>query len=212
MLPKTQESLTSTTSGPSTTQLPTSTRPNGSNTTEKLPIPRLSTVKSSPDLLQSASKNHSPVLQFTSTSRVMQNGIQSTANKEPVNVHRTSSTAQSIGSAVAISSPCVSGGSQAAKTLIDVTPTIFTIGNSSNDELSRNGDIVEGMFDGIDEGSVSNDQVFNNRRTENKSPPVIVIDDDRSNKQEVLTVEEHSLSHSHHNQSELQLRSPKRKG
>lgn len=211
MLPKTQESLTSMTSGPSTTQLPTSTRPNGSNTTEKLPIPKLSTVKSSPDLLQSSSKNHSPVLQFTSTSRVTQNGVQSTANKEPVNVHRTSSTVQSVGPAVAISSPCVGGGSQVARTSTDVTSTIFTIGNS-NDELSRNGDIVEGMFDGIDEGSVSNDQEFNNRRTENKSPPVIVIDDDRSNKQGVLTVEEHSLSHSYHNQSELQLRSPKRKG
>ena len=210
MLPKTQESLTSSTSSPSTIQLPA--RPSASSSMEKLPLPRLSTVKSSPDLLQSSSKSHSPVLQIISASKVTQNGIQSTANKDPINVHKTSSTVQSIGSAVAISSPCVSGGHQVARTSIDVTSTVFTIGNSSNDELFRNGDIVEGMFDSIDEGSVSNDQEFNNRRTENKSPPVIVINDDRSQEQGVLTVEEHSLSHSHHNQSELQLRSPKRKG
>lgn len=211
MLPRTQESLTTTTSSPSTTQHPM--RPNENNTSEKLPLPRLLTVNSPPVLLKSSNKNHSPVLQFTGTGRVVLNGIQSTANKEPVNVHRPPSTVQPIEPAVAMSTPCVSGGSHAAKTSIDVTSTFFGIGNS-NDVLSRNGhDIVEGMFDGMDDQSVFNDQVFSDRRTENKSPPVIVIDDnERIEEQGVVTVGEHSLPHCHQNQSEVHLRSPKRKG
>ena len=211
MLPKTQESLTTTTSSPSTTQHPM--RPNENHTSEKLPLPRLLTVNSPPVLLKSSSKNHSAVLQFTSTGRVVLNGIQSTANKEPVNVHRPSSSVQPIEPAVAMSAPCVSGGSHAAKTSIDVTSTFFGIGNS-NDVLCRNGDdIVEGMFDGMDDQSVFNDQVFSDRRTENKSPPVIVIDDnERIEEQGVVTVGEHSLPHCHQNQSEVHLRSPKRKG
>ena len=208
MLPRTQESLASRTPSPSATQH--ATRTNVNNTTEKLPLPRLSTINSAPDLLKPS--KYSPVLPFTSTSRVVPNGIQSIVGKEPVNLHRTPSTVQSIGSAVAITSPCVSGGHQVAKTSTDVTTTIFTIGNSNN-ELSRNGDIVEGIFDGMDDGSAFNDQEFSDMRTENKSPPVIVIDDnERVKEQGVLTVEEHSLSHSHQNQSELHLRSPKRKG
>ena len=187
-------------------------RPNVNNTTHKLLLPRLSTVKSPPDLLKSSSKSHSPVLQFTSTSRVALNGIQSPANKEPVNVHRTPNTVQSVGSAAAITSSCVSEGSQVAKTSIHLTSPVFTIGNSNN-ELSRNGDIVEGMFDGMDDGSVFDDQEFSDRRTENKSPPVIVIDNnERIKEQGVLIAEGHSQSHSHQNQSELHLRSPKRKG
>ena len=207
MLPRTQESLTTTTSSPSTSQHPM--RPNANNTTEKLPLPRLLTVNSPPDLLKSSRKNHSPVLQFTSTSRVALNGIQLTANKEPINVHRTPSTVQSIESPVVMPSQCASGGSHTAKTSTDIT---FGISNSAN-ELSRNGDIVEGMFDGMDDGSVFNDQVFSDRRTENKSPPVIVIDDsERIEEQGVVTVGEHSLPHCHQNQSEVHLRSPKRKG
>lgn len=189
-------------------------RPNVNNTTGKLPLPRLLTVKSTPDLLKSSNKNHSPALQFTSPSMVVLNGtcIQSTASKEPLNVHRTPSTVQSIGSAMAVSSPCVIGGSQVAKTSIDVTSTVFSIGNC-NDEHSRNGDIAESMFDGMDDGRVLNYQELSDKRTEHKSPPVIVIDDsERTKEQEVLPVGEHSLSHSHQNQSELHLRSPKRKG
>lgn len=208
MLPRTQESPTTTTiPSPSTIQHPIT--PNANNTTEKLPLPRLLTVNSPPDLLKSSSKNHSPALQFTNTSRVVLNGIQSTANRESVNVHRTPSTVQSIDSAVVMPSPCVSGGSHAAKTSIDVT---FGIGNSNN-ELSRNGDIVEGMFDGVDDRSMFDDQVFSDRRTDSKSPPVIVIDDsERIEEQGVVTVEEHSLPYCHQNQSEVHLRSPKRKG
>ena len=189
-------------------------RPNVNNTTAKLPLPRLSTVNSPPVLLRSSNKNHSPVLQFTSNSRVALNGtcIQSTVSKEPLTVHRTPSTVQSIGSAMAIANPCVSGGSQLAKTSTDITTTVFSIGNS-NDEHSRNGNIVESMFDGMDHGIVLNDQEFRDRRTEHKSPPVIVIEDnERIKEQGVLTVEEHSPSHSHQIQSELHLRSPKRKG
>lgn len=203
MLPRTQDSFTSPTLSPSTAQLPM--RPDVNNTTEKLPLPRLSNFKLPPDLLKSSSKNPSPVLQFSSTGRVALNGNQSTANKEPVNVHRTPRTVQSIGSAVAITSPCVSAGSHAAKTSTDVTSTVFSIGNS-NGELSRNGDIVEGIFNGMDDGSVFIDQECSNSRTENKTPPVIVIDSNERIKEQGL------LSHSQQSQSELHLRSPKRKG
>lgn len=50
-------------------------------------------------------------------------------------------------------SSCVSGGSYVVKILIDV---IFGIGNSNN-EFFRNGDIVEGMFDGVDDRSMFDD-------------------------------------------------------
>ncbi|KAL9969201.1 hypothetical protein ACROYT_G021390 [Oculina patagonica] len=211
MLPKNQESITKTASSPSTTQL--SAKPSGSNKTEKLPLPRLSPVQSSPDLLlQSSSKNQTRDLQSKRTNRLTQNRVQLTADKEPVSVYRTPSTAQSVGSAVAISSPGVRGESQVSRTPIDITSTDSTVANITSDELSRNTDIVEGMFDDVDDGTVFNNEEFDHTGTENKSPPVIVIDDERSQEKRLLTVEEHSLSQSQLNQNELQLRSPKRKG
>ena len=211
MLPKNQESITSTASNPSTTHLPV--KPSGSYTTEKLPLPRLSPVESSPKLLLHSSHEIQTVdLPSTKTNRVTQNGVQSSAGREPLNVHRTPSTVQSVGSAVAISSPCVGGESQVSRTSIDLTSTVSIVAKSTSDKLSRNADIVEGMFDGVDEGSVLNNEEMNHGGTETKSPPVIVIDDESNPEQRVLNVEEHSLSQSHHSQDELQLRSPKRKG
>lgn len=212
MLPKKQESIPSTASSPSNAQ--PIAKPSGSNTTEKLPLPRLSPpVDSSRNLsLQSSSKNQTTRFQSTSAPRITKHGLRSTADKNPANVHRTPSTVQSVGPAVAISNPGAGVASQVFRTTVDVTSAVSTVANSTSDELSRTPDIVEDMFDNVDEGSVLNKEEFSHMGTENKSPPVIVTDNEGSKEQRSLTMEEQSFSNLGPSQDESHLPSPKRKG
>ena len=208
MLPKNQEQRATTTS-PTPLLL---SKPSGNTPRPKLPLPRLPTTESLQNLSASSNRNSPLNIQSTSPSIVVQSSRHSTASKELVNLPRTLSSIQSVGSPVAFSGPHIRGDIQAARTPVSVTPTHSPVTISTNDELARSDNIMVDMFDDIAVGDTCSSNEFDQRRTEDTPPPVIVVDKEMDKEQTVVTVDEHSLPQTHHNHDELHLRSPKRKG
>ena len=159
----------------------------------------------------SSNKNSPLGNQVISRHLVIQSSQSNVSKEQPITLPRALTP---VGSPVTVTSQCIGGNVEPARTVINVTPTQSPITIRVSDELAKSDNVVQDLFDDVVAGDSSGGTEFDQQRTESTAPPVIVVDEDMDKDQTTVNIDEDSLAHTHHNLShdELHLRSPKRKG